>query len=192
MAESPEQQQQKSHKGEQPLTEAVEFTVSREFEAPRELVYKVHRQEEHLQRWWGPKGCATAVLNLDFRPGGEYRYSMKAPGQEEPWYGKLKYVNMREPTEMTYIVSFNDEKGNDIKHPLSPTWPMYLKSVVSFSETADGKKTLVEMRTVPYEASEEEIKTFNQGLKPLRLGCEGSFDQLRDYLTTVHDKAEPN
>lgn len=189
MAEVLEQQHLEPRTEEPTLKKkALEFTASREFDAPRELVFNTYCQAEHLEGWWGCKGSSTSVLNLDCRSGGEFRYSMKAPGQKEAWHGKLTYVDVRAPEEMTYIVSFTDEKGNDIKHPLSATWPMYLKATVSFKETSDGKKTLIDMLTVPYKASDEEIETFNQSLEAMRLGCKGSFDQLHDYLTSIHNK----
>ena len=49
------------------------LSITRTFDAPRELVFKVWTQPEHLVRWWGPKGFTTPSCQMDVRPGGAYR-----------------------------------------------------------------------------------------------------------------------
>jgi uncharacterized protein YndB with AHSA1/START domain len=46
------------------------LTITRVFDAPRELVFKVWSQPDHLVCWWGPKGFTTPSCQIDFRPGG--------------------------------------------------------------------------------------------------------------------------
>ncbi|MCG5469355.1 SRPBCC family protein [Micromonospora sp. LAH09] len=48
-----------------------EVTLTRSFDAPRELVYAAHTQAEHLKHWWG-RGNPLDV-EIDFRVGGHYR-----------------------------------------------------------------------------------------------------------------------
>src|SRR5262249_21369278 len=48
------------------------FTISRVFDAPRELVWKAHSELESLKQWWGPKGFTSVTGTLDFRSGGMF------------------------------------------------------------------------------------------------------------------------
>ena len=55
------------------------FVISRRLSAPRELVWRVWTDPNHLAQWWGPKGFTVDVAKLDLRPGGRFHYGMRAP-----------------------------------------------------------------------------------------------------------------
>lgn len=59
--------------------------ITREFAAPRALVFSAWSRPEHLARWWGPKDFTMPSCAQDFRPGGAYRICMRAPGGEDHW-----------------------------------------------------------------------------------------------------------
>ena len=50
--------------------------LTRLFNAPRELVFKVWTKPEHLSRWWGCKGTYKVDSTMDFRPGGAFAHTM--------------------------------------------------------------------------------------------------------------------
>jgi uncharacterized protein YndB with AHSA1/START domain/predicted enzyme related to lactoylglutathione lyase len=54
---------------------AQQITITRVFDAPRELVWKSWTEPEQLAQWWGPAGWSTPVssVTMDVRPGGEFR-----------------------------------------------------------------------------------------------------------------------
>jgi uncharacterized protein YndB with AHSA1/START domain len=56
-----------------------ELVLTRVFDAPRALVYKMWTDPEHLARWWGPHKFTTPVCELDVRPGGVSRIHMRGP-----------------------------------------------------------------------------------------------------------------
>jgi hypothetical protein len=68
-----------------------EFTITREFAAPRELVFRAWTDPEHLTRWYGPRGFTTPrdSIAADVRPGGTWRATMivDETGQEIPTGG---------------------------------------------------------------------------------------------------------
>lgn len=66
-------------------TFSKEFVIEREFNAPRDLVWKVFTERDHLMRWWGPKGFKMIVGKLDLKPGGLFLYGMEAPDGSEMW-----------------------------------------------------------------------------------------------------------
>lgn len=53
--------------------------IVREFDAPRELVWRAFTDPYHLSRWWGPKGFTSPICTIDLKPGGRWSHVMQAP-----------------------------------------------------------------------------------------------------------------
>jgi uncharacterized protein YndB with AHSA1/START domain len=51
-----------------------EILITREFDAPRELVFKACTDPKLIPQWWGPRYLSTEVDKMDVRPGGEWRF----------------------------------------------------------------------------------------------------------------------
>ena len=51
-----------------------EITLSREFDAPRDLVFKVMMDPNAIPKWWGPRAYWTKVDRMDARSGGSWRF----------------------------------------------------------------------------------------------------------------------
>ena len=160
-------------------SETEAFVISREFDAPRTLVWKAFTDPEHMKHWWGPKGFAVCAANMDLRPGGTYHYGLRSPDGHEMW-GKFVYREVVAPERLVFVNSFSDEKGGLTRHPMSPTWPLEMLSTFTFTER-DGKTTLT-IRWVPLNATEEERKTFEGGRAGMTQGWTGTLDQLAEYL----------
>jgi uncharacterized protein YndB with AHSA1/START domain len=159
-----------------------EFVITRTFDAPRELVWKAHTDCQYLMQWWGPKGFKMRACNLDLRPGGVFHYCLQAPDGQDMW-GKFVYREVVAPERLVHIVSFSDEKQSVTRHPMSPSWPLETLATATFTEQ-DGKTTLT-VRWAPYNAMEEERKTFAASHEDLRQGWTGTMDQLAEYLAKV-------
>jgi len=56
-----------------------ELTITRTFDAPREMILRLWSDPEMLARWWGPVGFVTTTHEMDFRPGGKWSYTMNGP-----------------------------------------------------------------------------------------------------------------
>jgi uncharacterized protein YndB with AHSA1/START domain len=56
-----------------------DVTVTRVFDAPRDLVFRMWTEPAHLTRWWGPRGYTNPVCELDLRVGGAIFVRMRAP-----------------------------------------------------------------------------------------------------------------
>ena len=75
---------------------AQEITITRVFEAPRELVWKSWTEPDQLAQWWGPAGWSTPVstVTMDVRPGGEFSLtSTNEDGAEMPVRGTYTEVD---------------------------------------------------------------------------------------------------
>ena len=161
-------------------TKSPDFVISRIFDAPRDLVWKCFTEPEHITKWWGPKGVTIGTAKIDLRPGGMCHYSMVTPDGTVMW-GKSVYREIAAPERLVFINSFSDEAGGTTRHPMAPTWPLEMFSVLTFEDV--GGKTKVTIRWSPHNATDEERKTFDTGHDSMRQGWTGSLDQLEAYLT---------
>ena len=66
-------------------TDLSPFVISREFRAPRSLLWQVQTQAEHLQHWLSPEGFHTIHADMDFRVGGRYHYGLEGPNGFQMW-----------------------------------------------------------------------------------------------------------
>ena len=55
-----------------------ELTITRVFDAPRDLVFEAWTDAKHLAKWWGPHHFTNPVCELDVRVGGAIRIDMRA------------------------------------------------------------------------------------------------------------------
>ena len=78
-----------------------EIVATRVFAAPRELVFRMWTDPQHLGRWWGPRGFTTTTHAMDFRPGGVWRFTMHGPdGTDYP--NKITFAEILEPQRLAY------------------------------------------------------------------------------------------
>ena len=55
-----------------------QILIEREFDAPKELVYKAYTTPELIKRWWAGKRGEVTLVEVDLRVGGGWRYVMNA------------------------------------------------------------------------------------------------------------------
>jgi uncharacterized protein YndB with AHSA1/START domain len=75
------------------LPSDTEILITREFDAPRHLVYRAWTTPELIRRWWsGDRGEVTSI-EVDLRPGGTWRYVMIAnAGFEVAFHGEYQEI----------------------------------------------------------------------------------------------------
>lgn len=77
----------------------LEIEMTREFDAPRDLVWKACTQAEHIPQWWGSRQDQTLVHELDFRLGGAWRFECISPdGQSYVFNGE--YLEITAPERL--------------------------------------------------------------------------------------------
>ena len=65
-----------------------EIVITREFDAPRELVFKAITDPQLIPQWWGPRYLTTEVDKIDVRPGGQWRFiNRDAQGNAYAFHG---------------------------------------------------------------------------------------------------------
>jgi uncharacterized protein YndB with AHSA1/START domain len=155
------------------------FVISREFNAPRDLVYKLWTDREHLGKWFGPKGMTMEHKEFDFRPGGVVHYSMTLPDGKKMW-GKWMIREIVPPSKLVWVNCFSDEQGGLGKHPFAPDWPAEMLTVVTFVEIAGKTKITIEWSTL--NATPAEQKVFDSSHAGMNQGWGGTFEQFEAYL----------
>ena len=145
------------------------LVVSRVFDAPRALVFKVFTTPAHLAQWWGPKGWTLPVCTVDFRPGGVWHYCMRGPNGDESW-GRAVYREIVEPERIVYADSFSDAEGNVVAGMPE------MVTTLTFTEH-DGKTTLTSHGQFASAADLESLMAMG-----MEQGLTETWDRLEAYL----------
>jgi len=114
-----------------PITAERTVTITRLIDAPRDLVFRLWTEREHMARWWGPHGFTNPVCEMDVRAGGAIRIDMRAPdGTVYPMTGTFREI--MPPRRLVFEAVAEDEDGNPLLRSLT---------VVTFADE-DGKTRL--------------------------------------------------
>jgi uncharacterized protein YndB with AHSA1/START domain len=142
-----------------------EITVTRLFDAPRDLVFSAFRDPVHITHWWGPHGFSTTTKSMDFRPGGEWLFTMHGPdGTDYP--NRVRYTEIR-PSE---FVAYDHDagEGGDANLAFKASWTFAVE---------DGQ-TRVTMRLV---TATPELREFMSKFGAVEGGFE-TLARLDDFL----------
>jgi uncharacterized protein YndB with AHSA1/START domain len=145
-----------------------QILITREFDAPRHLVYEAYTTPELVKRWWsGERGEVTSA-EIDLRVGGAWRYVMVAHGDfEVAFHGEFREIVPDERIVTTEVYEMPDAP------PLAPAdEPL---NIVTFTEV-DGRTTL-----------EILVQTTTKELRDLIIdsGMEGGMQESMDRLEQV-------
>jgi uncharacterized protein YndB with AHSA1/START domain len=136
-----------------------ELVITRVFDAPRELVFKVWTEREHARHWWGPRDFVTTELEMDLTPGGAWRASMRSPeGKDYRQHGVFREIVSPERLVFTFI--WDDE----------PEHEMLVTAIL----TERGGKTEMTFRQSPFDSVESRDSHVE--------GWSECFDRLEAYL----------
>jgi uncharacterized protein YndB with AHSA1/START domain len=151
-----------------PGADGRSITITRVFDAPRELVWKMFTEPEHFGRWFGggpPVEVPVSKISMDVQPGGEWAATMVFPdGNEMPFAGR--YREVVEPERLVF--TFENVANRD--DPVAELATVLFKDV-------DGK-TEVSLTQAGYMPPEE----YAVGLKE---GYGKFFDQIERHLATL-------
>ncbi len=157
------------------------FVINRTFDAALELMFQMWTDPKHLAQWLAPSGFTMQFVRADIKPDGNSFYFMSAPGGNK-MYGRIQYLKIEKPNRIVYTQQFSDEKENVARHPMSPTWPASMLTMVQL--TAEGPdQTRVTVTWEPHgPTTREELETFIKARGGMTQGWTGSFDKLEGYL----------
>jgi uncharacterized protein YndB with AHSA1/START domain len=88
-----------------------EVKITRVFDAPRALVFKMWTDPALVERWWGPKDFTNPVCRMDTKEGGGIRIVMQGPdGTQYPTRGW--FTQLIEPELIVFKSIKEDDYGN--------------------------------------------------------------------------------
>lgn len=95
------------------VNETERMTVTRIFDAPRELVWKAWTDPKYVMQWWGPKGFTAPYCKIDFREGGKFHCCMRTPDGQEFWNAG-EYHQIVPYEKIVSSMYFSDAQGNKV------------------------------------------------------------------------------
>jgi uncharacterized protein YndB with AHSA1/START domain len=146
-----------------------EIQVSRDFDAPRSLVFDAFTKPELVRRWLlGPPGWTMPVCEIDLRVGGSYRYVWRSEkdGSQMGIHGVF-----REVTPVERLVA--TERFDDAWYPGEA-----LDTTV-FEERRGITRTMI---TILYESQEARDTARRSGME---YGMAAGYDRLETLLPTL-------
>lgn len=109
---------------------AREISSTRIYDAPRELVFRMFTDREHIGQWYGPRGFSLTTSRMDVRPGGEWIFVMHGPDGTD-YQNHIIYDEIDEPSRLVYT------------HLPGPRF----QAIITFEDAGEGKTRLT-MRSV--------------------------------------------
>ena len=143
-------------------TSERELSISRVLNAPRELVWEVWTNPDHIKHWWGPSGFKNTISKMDVRPEGEWDFIMHGPDGKD-FRNKHIYKEVVKPEKLV------------MEHVTAPKFRM----TVTFEE--QDNKTLVTIHSL-FESAEQlldVIKVFKADE-----GMRQNVDRLEAYISS--------
>lgn len=167
------------------MTNLNTFTLSRDFNAPRPLLFSCFSDAERLAKWWGPKGVAIVKPKLDFRAGGVFHYGMEWVKGGPIMWGRFVYREIVVPERIVLLNSFSDEDAALVRAPFfDGKWPLEMLTVFAFEELGP-KRSRFTLTWTPENATDEERAVFATNFASAGDGWAGSLEKLENYLASL-------
>jgi uncharacterized protein YndB with AHSA1/START domain len=144
-----------------------EIAITREFDAPRHLVYRAFTTPELVRRWWHANRGEMTVCEIDLRVGGTWRYVMVTPdGFEVAFHGEYRDIVPDERLVATEVYeAVPDAEALD---------------TTTFAET-DGRTTLTIL--VQHSSKEHRDAHIESGMEA---GLQDALDLLEQVSISLH------
>jgi uncharacterized protein YndB with AHSA1/START domain len=144
-----------------------QILITREFDAPKHLVYEAWTTPELVKRWWNAKRGEVTIAEIDLRVGGKWRYVMVADGHEVGFHGEYREIVPNERIVSTEVYEGVPDPGEGTLNTLTLT-------------EVDGRTTL----TVLVEAPSKEVRDaiIDSGMEA---GMQDAMDLLEEVAISL-------
>jgi uncharacterized protein YndB with AHSA1/START domain len=116
-----------------------EVLIVREYDAPRELVFKVWTDPEHLKNWYAPEGCEIEISHFDFKTGGKFLHCIYNKAVHDCWCSGI-FREIVAPEKIVYDLTVSDKNGKPtrpVDAGMDPEWPATTTVTVLFESIGD-------------------------------------------------------
>jgi uncharacterized protein YndB with AHSA1/START domain len=143
-----------------------ELVITREFNAPRRLLWEALTKPEHVKRWYGLRAFTMTICEMDVRPGGAWRWGQSIPNGGDVIFSGV-YREIVPPEKVVTTEGWEAMPGHEYVSTLT-------------LEEHDGKTTLTNHLLYQTAADRD---------GHLQSGMEGSmnetYDRLEELLPTL-------
>jgi uncharacterized protein YndB with AHSA1/START domain len=140
--------------------------TTREFEAPRALVFEVWTDPKHLAQWWGPYGFTTTTSHFEMKAGGSWRFVMHGPDGRD-YENRITFDEIVPPD----LIRYHHGGGDDVE-------PVQFRTTVTF-ETLERNLTRVTLHATFPSAAERDRVIREYGAAE---GAQQTLNRLADYI----------
>jgi uncharacterized protein YndB with AHSA1/START domain len=149
-----------------------QILITREFDAPKHLVYKAFTTPELVKRWWHAKRGEVTVAEIDLRVGGKWRYvAVTDDGVEVGFHGEYREIVPGERVVSTEVYEGLPEGVSDDDAATVNT--------ATFAE-ADGRTTLTILVQAPSKDARDAI--IDSGMEA---GLQDALDLLEEVAVSL-------
>jgi len=147
-----------------------QILITREFDAPRDLVYRAYTTPELVKRWWSAKRGEVTVAEIDLRVGGKWRYVMVTEDGEMQvgFHGEYREVVPNERLVSTELYEMEGLSEDDAT-----------LNTATFEET-EGRTTLTIL--VQANSKEQRDAIIESGMED---GLQDALDLLEETATSL-------
>ena len=148
-----------------------QILITREFDAPKHLVYEAFTTPELVKRWWSARRGVVTVAEIDLRVGGAWRHVMVSDGFEVGFHGEYREIVPNERIVSTEVYEglpdgVSEEEGATL-------------NTATFTET-DGRTTLTILVQAANEVSRDAI--IDSGMEA---GMQDAMDLLEEVALSL-------
>ena len=142
--------------------------ATREFDAPRALVFEVWTDPRHLAKWWGPNGFSTTTSRYEMKAGGVRRFVMHGPDGRD-YDNRITFDEIVPPD----LIRYHHGGGDDVE-------PVQFRTTVTFEELERSLTRVTLHATFPSAAERDRvIKEYGAAE-----GAQQTLARLADYVAS--------
>lgn len=149
-----------------------QILITREFDAPPPKVFRIWSTPELVRRRWGGGQGTVSSVEMDFRPGGRWRYVMTGPeGSDLAFHGS--YREIVEDSKIVYTEQMELSGGSTEDEAGAPL------NTVTFE--ASGPGTMLSL-LVQTDSRELRDMIINSGMEA---GMQGQMDRIEEIAAAL-------
>lgn len=154
------------------------LTLTRVFDAPVSLVWKMWTDPQEVAKWWGPDHFTSHDNKIDLRVGGKYIFVMVTPDGHDSYSGGT-YKEIVPMKKIVVTDSFTDKDGNVVSpktYGMPDSFPETSEITITFDEK-DGKTTMnivyTDITGIEGKMLEDMTAGWNQSLNKMGIALDG-------------------
>ena len=156
------------------------FKMTRDFDAPKEMVWRAWTEVDLVQRWYGP-GVETVIHEFEVKPGGLWLNEMRMG--ERSMNQRMEFTEVSPTDRLVMLMSNADENWEVTANPMMPDWPRTLLTTVTLEDRDGG--TRLTLSWDPHEATDAEEAAFAAAASDFNKGWGAGMNIIDEILAEL-------